>query len=712
VTRTRRRVELWGGVECTVNRVGNEFLDQLELSGHDRRPEDLERFAELGLTALRYPVLWERTAPDGLDTADWTFADERLPLIRGLGMRPIVGLVHHGSGPRSTSLVDDSFADGLADFAGAVAARFPWVDEWTPVNEPLTTARFSALYGHWYPHLRDDAAFARAVVVQCRAVVLAMARIRAVNPKARLVQTEDVGTVHTTPPLAYQGVFENERRWLTFDLLCGRVDESHFLWPWLRAHGIRADELRFFVDTPCPPDVVGINHYLTSERFLDHRLERYPLDVHGGNGIDAYADVDAWHALPEPPAGARGALEAAWSRYRLPLAITESHNACTREEQLRWVREVWGAAVTVADGGADVRAVTLWSLLGAHGWNELVRRRGGRYEPGVFDLRGPAPRPTALAGLARSLAAGHAPDSPLFSDAGWWRRRSEDGRTERRRRTRPLLITGANGTLGRELALHCRLRAIEHVALARGELDVASPAAVDAAVDDLRPWAVVNAAGYVRVDDAETDAARCFRDNVDASSVLARACAARGLPLVAYSSDLVFDGEAGTPYLETDAVGPLNVYGRSKARGEEAVLAAHPQALVVRTSAFFGPHDAANFVTSTLERLAAGEHVVAADDAVVSPTYVPDLVEASLDLLVDGETGLWHLANDGATTWADLARAAAARFALPPRIVGRPTAALALAAPRPLFSALGSSRGTLLPPLDDALARYAAARAA
>src|SRR5918998_3650742 len=114
-------LELWGGVECTYNRVGDTYFDQCERSGHATRLSDLDRFAELGIRALRYPVLWERTAPHGLAQADWSWADERLGRLRALGIRPIVGLVHHGSGPRHTNLVEPTFATGLAEFARAVA---------------------------------------------------------------------------------------------------------------------------------------------------------------------------------------------------------------------------------------------------------------------------------------------------------------------------------------------------------------------------------------------------------------------------------------------------------------------------------------------------------------------------------------------------------------------------------------------------------------
>jgi len=218
---TARRIEVWAGAECTVNRVGDRYFDQTVRNGHEGRLADLDLFAGLGIRAVRYPVLWERTAPDGPERADWTWPDERLRRLRELGVRPIVGLVHHGSGPRDTDLLDPAFPERLAAYAGAVARRYPWVEEYTPVNEPLTTARFSALYGHWYPHRRDDLGFARALLTQCRAVVLAMRAIREVNPAARLVQTDDLGKTYGTATLAYQAAFENERRWLTFVLLAG-----------------------------------------------------------------------------------------------------------------------------------------------------------------------------------------------------------------------------------------------------------------------------------------------------------------------------------------------------------------------------------------------------------------------------------------------------------------------------------------------------------
>jgi dTDP-4-dehydrorhamnose reductase len=288
---TNTSLELWGGVECTVNRVGDRCHDQLELSGHAHRPDDLERIAALGIRRVRYPVLWERVAPHGVSTADWTWCDTRLGQLRALGIAPIAGLIHHGSGPRYATLLHTEFPDRFAEYARAVAERYPWIDAYTPVNEPLTTARFCALYGHWFPHASSDPTFVRAVLHQCRATALAMRAIRDVNPSAQLVQTDDAGKTFSTPALAYQARFENHRRWLAWDLLFGRVDASHALWTYLRSSGATTHELSWFLDHPCPADIVGVNYYLTSDRFLDERVDQYSPTLVGTNGRDSYADV-------------------------------------------------------------------------------------------------------------------------------------------------------------------------------------------------------------------------------------------------------------------------------------------------------------------------------------------------------------------------------------------------------------------------------------
>lgn len=718
-------LELWAGVECTVNRVGDSYSDQLERTGHAFRPNDLKLIAELGVRTIRYPLLWERTAPDRPDVADWSWSDERMENLRRHGLNPIVGLVHHGSGPRYTNLLDAEFPQKLANYAARVAERYPWVTDYTPVNEPLTTARFSCLYGHWYPHKRDPLAFARAMLTQSRAIVLSMRAIREVNPDARLIQTEDLGKAFSTHTLQYQAEFENERRWLTFDLLTGRLGPDTPMWDYFTWLGVAERELEWFQENPAFPDLLGVNHYITSERFLDERVTRYPTSFHGGNGRHVYADVEAVRVCAEGVAGPKAILREVWERYGLPIAITEVHLGCTREEQLRWLNEVWTAANEVREDGVDVRAVTAWAAFGAYDWNTLLTSNKGVYEPGIFDLQAPLPRPTALAHAISRIASGEALDHPALDTPGWWHRLERlcyPPVTRRASRvsssvsrvsgssgeiSRPILITGATGTLGQALARICGKRGLAYHLLSRAQLDISEPASVSAALDQYEPWAVINAAGYVRVDQAECEAEVCERENVTGPALLARECAKRELRLVSFSSDLVFDGLKGSPYVESDVPSPLNVYGRTKAAAEERILEASPRALVIRTSAFFGPWDKFNFVHSVLNDLTDGRSFVAADDITISPTYVPDLVNAALDLLIDEEQGIWHLANTGILTWAEFARLVAERAGFrSEKIEARSSDALGHIAPRPLFTPLTSERGSVMPGLDDSLDRF------
>jgi len=417
-------VEIWGGVECTCRRVGEDYSDQLTRNGHRYRLDDLDRFAELGLRTLRYPVLWEHVAPESLDRPDWTWPDERLARLQTLGIEPIVGLVHHGSGPRYTSLADPEFAEKLARYAGMVAARYPWVRYYTPINEPLTTARFSGLYGLWYPHGTDDATFVRLLYHQLRATRLAMQAIRRVNPNAQLVQTEDLGWAHSTPALAWQAGFENDRRWLTFDLLSGAVTMQHPLWSYLCASGLSANELAEFRLGLCPPDILGINYYATSERFLDERLAHYPGQhvVPAAGNRPAYVDVEALRVAGGTTRGLAGVLREAWARYHRPLAVTESHLGCTREEQLRWLHQGWTITNELRATGVQVRALTVWALLGAFDWDSLLTRDGASYESGAFDVRGGQPRPTALSRMVRNLIQQGSHTHPVLQGPGWWQR--------------------------------------------------------------------------------------------------------------------------------------------------------------------------------------------------------------------------------------------------------------------------------------------------
>ena len=716
MVKRREPLEIWGGIECTVNRVQNNYFDQLYFSGHYSRDTDIQLLADLGIKKIRYPVIWEKHQPNADAGINWSHTEQRLKQIRELGINPIAGLVHHGSGPEYASIETDCFAPGLAAFARKVAEKFPWIEYYTPINEPLTTARFCGLYGHWYPHKRNNADFLRLLINETKATILAMEAIREVNPGAKLIQTEDLGKTYSTPLLQYQADFENHRRWLSIDLLMGKVTEKHSLWGYLMWSGIKPEELSFFQEKNCMPDIIGFNYYPTSERFLDENLSKYPLHTHGGNHQHRYADVEAVRVdLEEDEYGADVLLNEAWDYFGLPIAVTEVHLGCTREEQLRWLHEIHSTASAIRNSGVDLVAVTPWAMMGSYGWNKLLTEGGGSYESGVFDLRSQQPRATILAEFIKSIGKGEVFNHPALESKGWWRNDlrilyfqnnirhiSTEAKT-----SQPILILGKTGTLGKAFARICHIRGLHYELLGREDLNLHDKAQIEQLIARKRPWAVINAAGFVRVDDAETSSNDCYKVNTEGPGIIASLAGKYGFKFLTFSSDLVFDGQKKQAYVESDKVSPLNIYGRSKALAEKLVLERSPAALIIRTSAFFGPWDQYNFAHSVLSTVMSGSSFTAVSDQFVSPTYVPDLVNASLDLMIDNECGVWHLANTGEISWSGFASSVVKQSLLNSSlIIPVPGNTMKFPAMRPAYSVLHSEKAILLPSLEDAIGRY------
>jgi dTDP-4-dehydrorhamnose reductase len=234
-------------------------------------------------------------------------------------------------------------------------------------------------------------------------------------------------------------------------------------------------------------------------------------------------------------------------------------------------------------------------------------------------------------------------------------------------------------------------------------MDITRASDVNRAIGAAQPWAVINATGFVDVDRAEVDSERCMAVNCTGARTVAEACARVNAGLVTFSSDLVFDGVARNPYLESHAVAPLNAYGRSKAALEQSVLEALPNALIVRTSAFLDARDPRTFSGRVLAAASRGERVQTSSE-VVSPTYIPALADAVLDLLIDGEQGVWHVANRGAISWTSLAQRIVSESGGDPDLVEEVNAdALGRLAVRPAYSVLGTERGAIMPTLDESL---------
>lgn len=703
----KQEIELWAGMECTINRVGNDFFDQLHYSGHWNRAADIAQIAELGISKIRYPILWEHHQKQKTSVIDWTLTESRIMQLQAFGITPIAGLLHHGSGPVFTHLLDPEFPQKFADYALQVAQKFPWINYYTPVNEPLTTARFSGLYGLWYPHSRDDISFLKILINECKASILAIKAIRSINPKSIWIQTEDLGKTHSTDLLRYQADFENQRRWLGFDLMAGKVTANHPLWDYLIWAGLDPSELHWFEQNTLQPDLIGFNYYLTSERYLDEHVMNYPKENQGANHIHQYADTEAVRACSEKLGGIKQLLTEAWDYLQKPLAITEVHLHCTREEQLRWIKEIWEQAQAVKREGVPLRAVTVWALLGSFGWDRLLTQTKGIYESGVFDISSGTPRPTALTKLIQQLSQGSELKHPVLAQPGWWNRKLVAENILPHSTLKPIVIIGKSGVLGQAFARICEQRAIDYELLGRSELDIRDMRAIEDSIHRYQPWAIVNAAGYVQVDTAETEPRICFSSNTQGAENLAKLCAEHQISLMSFSSDLVFDGRQTKPYLESDSPNPLNVYGQSKVQAEQQMLNAWPKTLIIRTSSFFSPWDKKNFASRVLQQLNLNQKVYAVRDHFISPTYIPELVNTCLNLLIDDESGIWHLTNQSELSWFEFASAIACQAGYrKTEIIAVNARDLGYLAKRPKYTVLGSMRGAFLSDLDTALTHF------
>lgn len=216
-----------------------------------------------------------------------------------------------------------------------------------------------------------------------------------------------------------------------------------------------------------------------------------------------------------------------------------------------------------------------------------------------------------------------------------------------------VMITGASGQLGKALQATAAggndIQALDRVAL-----DIGDEASVSACVTQARPDLIVNAAAYTAVDKAESDAEAAWRINAVGPGNLARAAAQAGARFVHVSTDFVFDGSSGVPYRPEHPVAPLGVYGASKRGGEEAVLAAHPEALIVRTAWVYGS-TGHNFVRTMLRLMAERDEVRVVADQVGTPTYADGLATAIWSLDAAGATGLHHWTDSGVASWYDFA---------------------------------------------------------
>ena len=273
-----------------------------------------------------------------------------------------------------------------------------------------------------------------------------------------------------------------------------------------------------------------------------------------------------------------------------------------------------------------------------------------------------------------------------------------------------VMVTGAAEMLGRAVAREYANRGADVAVLARSDLDITDMARVRTQITTRRPEILVNCAAYTDVDGAESEAGRAYLVNGLGPRNLAVACRDTGAVLVHISTDYVFPGHRREAWGIYDRTRPLNVYGNSKLWGEKAVTGLTGAYYILRTSWLFGP-GGKNFAATMLRLGRERDTVRVVNDQEGSPTFTPDLARVVADLSASGCYGIYHVTNRGSTTWYRLAREIFRLAGLESKPVACTTADMDRPAPRPRYSVLdpfplAETIGYLLPPWEDALARY------
>jgi dTDP-4-dehydrorhamnose reductase len=275
-----------------------------------------------------------------------------------------------------------------------------------------------------------------------------------------------------------------------------------------------------------------------------------------------------------------------------------------------------------------------------------------------------------------------------------------------------VLVTGAGGMLGRDVTDAAERADHEVVALTHAHLDVTDAGAVRKRFDAERPGAVVNCAAFTDVDGAEDDLRSAMTMNAEAAGVVAAAAERVGAAVVYPSSDYVFDGEKGEPYVESDPTGPRSVYGQSKLAGESETARACARHFVVRTSWLFGIHGR-NFVDTMLRLGHEHGEVTVVRDQVGCPTFTVHLAEAMVALLATDAHGVHHVAGRGECSWYEFAREIFRQAPVECRVASTTSADFPRPAPRPAYSVLVSERTetVILPSWEEGLTEFLGERA-
>ncbi|HYO26143.1 MAG TPA: family 1 glycosylhydrolase, partial [Lacipirellulaceae bacterium] len=346
--------------------AGGRRVDEMEKCGHYRHwREDLQLTAAMDIRHLRWgPALYRTLQAPGRYDLAWT--DHVVGAMGQLDIEPIFDLCHFGLPDWLGNFQNREFPEHFAAYAGACAARYPHIRHWTPVNEILITALFSAKYGWWNERMTTERSFTRAILNLCRANVLAMRAIQAEIPGATFVQSESLEVTHASDPSLLEAAdFENERRFLPLDLSYNRPLSDRML-DHLDRHGMAPGEYDFFQDASDNFDcILGTDYYVTNEHLL-----------HMDGSTSPSGEYFGFYLLAKEY----------YERYGLPLMHTET-NLKEEEGSVHWMRKQWNALMRLRRDGIPIQGFTWFSLTDQIDWDTALRDDAGRVNSvGLFDL--------------------------------------------------------------------------------------------------------------------------------------------------------------------------------------------------------------------------------------------------------------------------------------------------------------------------------------
>src|SRR5215213_4242836 len=363
---------VWGaGVECSF--LPHLNVDQYQWTQHDRFwRDDLRRAKdELGITHLRYAMPWHVLEPEQ-GKFNWDYADERIAEFKNVGIEPLMDVMHFGTPLWLKQAVGDpEFPEALERFAEALVSRYRGVIKtWCPFNEPLVSALFSGDFGFWPPHSRKWRGYMPVLSRIVQAVSRGIRAIRRANPEATVLLCDAAESYKTrSPELQTEVQRRNLRRFLVMDLLLGRVDHNHVLFPWLTTYGMSEIDIDWFRNKPQSTDVLGLDYYPHSD---------WQLDQLGGRVRQRRADN---------PVGLYGVANAYHNRYGLPMMLTETSVEGKPINREIWLDQNIDDIRRLRHEGVPMLGLIWWPMLDQIDWDGTLTHRVGKiHQVGLFKL--------------------------------------------------------------------------------------------------------------------------------------------------------------------------------------------------------------------------------------------------------------------------------------------------------------------------------------